>query len=475
MLNKARIAKILSAILLAGSTLPALQVTAQETLATEETSQPLEESTELSTDEPVENTEDETVTEESTTEEISPVEEPLMSSGPLDMRTQPILTTPSEFPEKFTYDDGVNIPYPEDGVKGIYVTGHSAAGEQMDHLTDMVNNTALNAMVIDVKDDWGNILFDLPTDNELVQENTMSYMPAEDLIGHMEDNQIYPIARIVVFKDSLLSELRPDLSFTQADGSVWKAPNGEGFVNPFQKEVWEYNVEIAKEAAKLGFKEIQFDYVRFPEGFEVFGEELQYDMGDYAQAEDPVQQRVAAVSDFVEYASNELKPYGVDVSVDIFGYTATIPEAPGIGQNFTKIAENVDVISSMIYPSHWGPGHFDLPAPDLEPYLLTDRYIELELEVLSQLEDPPITRPWLQDFTASYLGAGNYKEYGVEEVEAQIQALYDHGVTEYLLWDASNNYTQGVNFAPDSKSTPTAESEDSSDQESSTSEQINPE
>ncbi|MDO5456800.1 MAG: putative glycoside hydrolase [Atopococcus tabaci] len=391
------------------------------------------------------------------------------SEGPLTMRSGPILQVPDEYPKKFVFDDGVDIPYPEDGVKGIYLTGSSAAGEAMEGLTQFVNETDLNAMVIDVKEDHGNILFDFESDHELIQSNTNPLMEAEDLIDHMEENQIYPIARIVAFKDTVLAEQHPEYSFRQADGSIWKDSNGEAFVSPYLKEVWDYNIEVAKEAAKMGFKEIQFDYVRFPEGFENMAGDLQFDMGDYADLEaDESDYRVSAISDFVEYASEELKPYGVDVAVDIFGYTATIDEASGIGQNFLEISQHVDVISSMIYPSHWGPGHFDLPAPDLYPYELTDRYIQLEKETLNQLENPPTSRPWLQDFTASYLGAGMYMEYDAQAVEDQVRALSDNDIHEFLLWDASNQYTTGVDYAPESndEEKETADSEESESSES---------
>ena len=189
----------------------------------------------------------------------------------------------------------------------------------------------------------------------------------------LEEKEIYPIARIVVFKDSVLAEKRPELSFKDG-GAVWRNGRGESFVNPFMKEVWDHNVEIAIEAAKMGFQEIQFDYVRFPEGFEKRHDALTYTYETYEESElDPVQRRVEAVTDFVAYAREQLKPYDVNVSVDIFGYAATFPEAPGIGQNFSRISENVDVISSMIYPSHW-TSYFGIAKPDLEPYKLVAEY-----------------------------------------------------------------------------------------------------
>ncbi|MER1954797.1 MAG: putative glycoside hydrolase [Desemzia incerta] len=365
----------------------------------------------------------------------------------LTIHNESLLTIPEKFPSQFAYDSGINIDYPEDGVKGIYLTGHSAGGARLADLTKLLNDTELNAMVIDVKDDFGDMTFDLKSDNPLIKENTQNYVsdPAQ-MMKHMEEHQIYPIARVVVFKDTRLAEARPELSFTHEDGSVWKNGRGESFVNPFSQEVWEYNVEIAKQAAKMGFKEIQFDYVRFPEGFETRSDELKYTYGGYQEKGlDDIQQRVEAVTDFVKYAKKELEPYGVDVSVDIFGYSATVPEAPGIGQNFSKISENVDVISSMIYPSHWG-SYFGIAKPDLEPYKLVSEYMKVENDVLGKLDTPPQSRPWLQDFTASYLGAGNYREYGQAEIEAQIRALKEAGVNEFLLWDAGNTYTRGVNY-----------------------------
>ena len=160
-----------------------------------------------------------------------------------------------------------------------------------------------------------------------------------------------------------------------------------------------------------------------------------------------MQRRVDAVTDFVAYAHEQLEPYDVEVSVDIFGYSATLPEAPGIGQNFSKISENVDVISSMIYPSHW-TSYFGIAKPDLEPYKLVAEYAKVENAKLGELEDPPVSRPWLQDFTASYLGAGNYLNYGKAEVEAQIKALNDNGIDEFLLWNAGNTYSPGVDYTP---------------------------
>nr|WP_271853125.1 putative glycoside hydrolase [Planococcus maritimus] len=351
--------------------------------------------------------------------------------------------------ERFRFDSGLTFDYP-DAVRGIFVTGNSAGGERFASLVDLVGNTDLNAMVIDVKEDMGHLTYMPEEDSPLAEKGigTSLIKDPHAVLKQMEEEQIYPIARVVVFKDSQLAQQHPELSFTSG-GQVWENRRGEAFVNPFMQEVWDYNVEVAIEAAKLGFKEIQFDYVRFPEGFERLGEELDYLMGDYAESNlDPVQRRVEAVTDFVAYAKEKLQPYDVEVSVDIFGYAATLPEAPGIGQNFSKISENVDVISSMIYPSHW-TSYFGIAKPDLEPYNLVAEYAKVENKVLSKLEEAPTSRPWLQDFTASYLGSGNYKRYGKSEVEAQIRALNEQGIDEFLLWNAGNSYSPGVDYTPE--------------------------
>lgn len=361
-----------------------------------------------------------------------------------------------EIIEEESFVSPYRFEYP-DAVRGIYVTGHSAGGERLTRLIDLVNRTELNAMVIDIKDDHGYLTFRPEEDSPLYGVSQRYIKDVGELLATLEEHGIYPIARIVVFKDSVITAEKPEWSFLEQN-AVWKNRRGESFINPFLQEVWDYNLEFAKLAAELGFKEIQFDYVRFPEGFEKRDKELTYSMGQYEPiplkneegvviGEDLVQPRVNAVTDFVAYAKEVLAAYPVDVSVDIFGYTATLPEAPGIGQNFSKISNHVDVISSMIYPSHWTT-YFGIAKPDLEPYRLVQEYAKVENEKRAVVDKAPVSRPWLQDFTASWLGKGNYLKYGVAEVEAQIKALNEAGIWEFLLWNANNNYTDGVNYLP---------------------------
>lgn len=325
-------------------------------------------------------------------------------------------------------------------VKGIYVTAYSAGGERLNKLINLLDSTELNAMVIDIKDDAGYITY--KTDNPTLQKLGKPQPFIRDIDGLMErlnKHEIYPIARVVVFKDTILAKNKPELSFRKSDGSVWTNGNGDGFVNPYSKEVWDYNIEVAKEAAKHGFKEIQFDYVRFPEGFEKRADTLKYTKNELS--------RIDTVAAFVKYAREQLEPLGIKVSVDIFGYAASVPAAEGIGQDFVKISDQVDIICPMIYPSHYTTGWFNAKDPDKAPYQTIKGAIADTQKKLAALgEEQPVIRPWIQDFTASWLGKGHYTKYGKQEVQEQIRALNEMNIDEYLLWNASNRYTEGVEF-----------------------------
>ncbi len=334
-------------------------------------------------------------------------------------------------------------PAPETPViKGVYATAHTAGGKRMDELVTLLNETELNAVVIDIKDDWGYVTY--LNDNPLINSlgtNKKIITDTDKLMKTLKDNDIYPIARVVVFKDTVLAKKKPEWSFLKSDGKVWanNKSTPESFVNPYRKEVWDYNIEVAKEAAKLGFKEIQFDYVRFPEGFEKRADSLKYDTDDRS--------RVDIVADFVKYAREQLNPLGVRVSVDIFGYAASVPAAEGIGQDFEKISKYTDVIAPMIYPSHYSTGWFGSKVPDAQPYVtIAGAMIDTheKLLPLQTIGQKPIIRPWIQDFTATWVPG--YIKYGKKEMEEQIRALKDNDVDEYLLWNSGNRYTPGVEY-----------------------------
>ena len=365
----------------------------------------------------------------------------------LTLRTSSLLKVPVNFPTTSSYDSGINIPYPKDGVKGIYVQAFRAKGEELDKLVRYVDKTDINAVVVDVRDGYGKITMPLETDNQTIQNNTVNEITdTKQLLKTLEKHQIYPIARIVSFGDHLVPYQNPDLTFRTQFGTVWENDEGEAFLNPFLKENWECIAEIAVGAAKAGFKDIQLDYVRFPLGFELVEKYLDYDLGDYSDYTDMDEARIAAVTDFVSFVREKLKPYGVHLSADILAHAITASKIGGIGQKFTNIADHVDVISPMIFPSHWVNGAFGVKDPDKQPYDIVTQYMKIENGYVKELNPSPTSRPWIQAFTADYLGEGNFQLYTADVISQEIKALKEAGIKEYLLWNAASQYSTEIDF-----------------------------
>lgn len=338
--------------------------------------------------------------------------------------------------------------YPKDGVRGLYFnTGSINNPEVYDRIIGLIENSNLNAVVIDVKDDWGNITVNFDTDNEDIQYANTKLIDAESLISDLHSRGIYVIGRITTFKDSVITEKHPEWGFTRDDGSLWANGRGEVFMNPFLREVQDYNIEIGELAAEAGFDEIQYDYVRFAEGFETFADTLSYSRGEFEnKAMDEGDKRVSAITGYVRKARESISAYGLPVAIDVFGYALQAGRASGIGQDFSEISNEADIMCSMIYPSHWGPYSFDIEKPDLEPYELVTRYLKEEQSIFKDLEHRPQSRPWIQDFTASWIGEGNWMVYDADAVQAQVDAIYESGQKEYLIWNATNTYSEGVDY-----------------------------
>lgn len=365
----------------------------------------------------------------------------------LTLRTSSLLKVPVNFPTSSTYDSGINIPYPKEGVKGIYVQAFRAKGTELDKIIQYVDKTDINAVVVDVRDGYGKITMPLDTDNKLIQSNTVNEITdTKQLLKTLEKHQIYPIARIVSFGDHLVPYQNPELTFRTQAGTVWNNNEGEAFLNPFLKENWEYIAEIAVGAAKAGFKDIQLDYVRFPLGFELVEKYLDYDLGDFSHYTDMDEARIAAITEFVEFVREKLKPYDVHLSADIIAHAITSKKIGGIGQKFTNIADHVDVISPMIFPSHWVKGIFGVKNPDKQPYDIVTEYMKIENSYVKELNPSPTSRPWIQAFTADFLGEGNFQLYTAEVISQEIKALKEAGIKEYLLWNAASQYSTEIDF-----------------------------
>ena len=365
----------------------------------------------------------------------------------LNVRENSLLRMPVNIPQEHVYDSGITIPYPKDGVKGVYLQAFRAKGQDLENMIKFINSTPINSVVIDVRDGYGKITMPLDTDNEEVKEHTVNEIPdTTTLLKRLEKEKIYPIARIVCFGDRYIPKAEPERSFRNALGQLWYTDDGETFLNPFLKENWEYIAEIAIGAAKAGFKDIQLDYVRFPLGFETVSDDLVFDKGDYAHIKNDDEARIAAITDFVAFIREKLQPYGVHLSADILAHAITESKIGGIGQKFVNIAEKVDVVSPMIFPSHWANYALDVKNPDKDPYEIVKRYMVIEKGYVKTINPSPISRPWIQAFTADFLGKGNYQLYTADVISEEIQALKEAGVTEYLLWNAASQYSTEIKF-----------------------------
>ena len=367
-------------------------------------------------------------------------------------------------------------------VKGIYVSAYVAGMEDlMDEIIAQIDRTELNAVVIDVKDDHGRVTFAMDSPSAQAIGACVNYIPdMKTLAAKLKEHDIYMIARIPAFRDPYLAEARPDWCCMLADGSVFRDRNKLAWVNPYKKEVWNYLVEIGKMAGEAGFDEIQFDYIRFctEKGMQnvVFSEE-----------DTQGKSRQEIILEFVQYAYDQLAAEGLFVSADVFGVVMSGgADAHAVGQDYGEMAASLDYICPMIYPSHYGDGYFGIAHPDAQPYqtiaaalnqskqtlawakemaerkktagteedevnaagagnevTILEEAAEEENENDVQEEEPDslrqaIVRPWLQDFTASYLK--HHIAYGPQQVKEQIQAVYDAGYEEWILWDAKVTY-----------------------------------
>ena len=332
-------------------------------------------------------------------------------------------------------------------VKGVYLSAYVAGtASMMDEIIQHIDETEVNAVVIDVKDDNGRITFAM--DSPMVSEigAVEAFIPDIDgLMKKLKDHGIYTIARVVAFRDPYLPEQKPELALKLADGSIYRDNKGLAWVNPYKQEAWDYLVEVGIEAHKAGFDEVQFDYIRFS---------TERGIGDvvYDEADTQGRSRTEIISQFVEYAYEKLAAEGVYVAADVFG--AIIGggvDSDNVGQSYGDMAASLDYICPMIYPSHYGDGNFGIDHPDTQPYDTILAALQGSKADLRRYQAEgarqAVVRPWLQDFTASYLE--HYIEYGDEQVRQQIQAVYDAGYDEWLLWSAACRYHWDALLTPE--------------------------
>ena len=311
-------------------------------------------------------------------------------------------------------------------LRGVHVTmGLASLPGKLDEYLDLEQD-GLTALELDVKDENGQIGFISSSIPRLAVSigAARDYYEARKAAQRVHKRGIYLIGRIVVFEDPVLSGARPDLAIRRSDGSVWRDAAGLGWTNPYDRRVWKYNVDVAVAAAKAGFDEVMFDYVRFPSDGDV--EAAVYgDQSSLAKRQ--------AVPAFLRYARSRLEPFGVRISAAVFGLSAA--RDMGIGQLPRRMAPYLDTVYAMTYPSLFGAGELGLRDPSLAPGATVSRALR-RFELALRGRDALVV-PWVQDFSFSV-------PYGIDEVRAQIDAARISGAKGYMLWNAEGLYTDGA-------------------------------
>lgn len=356
--------------------------------------------------------------------------------------------TPTPEPTPTPIPPTASIP-----VKGLYLTPNSVAGK-LNQYIELANTTEINSYVIDIKDDLGMICYETQVPLAVKHGTWNKRYDVKEVIRLLHENNIKVIGRIVTFSDPEMPLKEPEMSLKKNDGTVFKAKNGNSYLawlDPSNRDAWRYIADISKEAASLGFDELQFDYIRFPETTT-----FKYKM-DYLEKE-----KSEYIREFMQFIREQVP--GITLSADIFGNVCIqSADGGGIGQTLETISEVFDYISPMIYPSHFAndhPSHYSgngkgtningvlYPKPDLEPYNILYNTLLIAKRRLENSGSNVNVRPYLQGFNADYMPEGYFIEYGADQYKDQIKAVYDAGFTEWIFWNSRNTYIKEA-FLPE--------------------------
>lgn len=323
-----------------------------------------------------------------------------------------------------------HIGTPE-SVKAIYISSWTAGSPKYrDPIIKLIDETEINSVIIDIKDSTGRIGFNvLDKDLEKLGSVEKRITDIRGLTNMLHQNNIYIIGRISVFQDPYLTKKKPEWSIVKkSDGTVWKDRKGLSFLDPANKQVWEYIVSIALDAYKQGFDEINFDYIRYPSDGNI--KDINYRLKDGKTRADNLEE-------FFKYLNQEVKKnQNIPMSADLFGLTTEISDDMGIGQVWEKAFPHFDFLAPMIYPSHYPSGQNGFKNPAEHPYEVINQALIGAVKKTNAIGgNTNKIRPWLQDFD---LGA----IYTKEMVRKQIQAVYDNKLSSWMLWDPRNQYTK---------------------------------
>jgi hypothetical protein len=313
-------------------------------------------------------------------------------------------------------------------IRGLYINRFAAqSAKKMKRIIGIADSTEINALVIDIKDEFG---LNFHSSDSLLQKNegtAPKIANLKELVDTLNAHGILPIARIVVFKDSVAARMNPEHTIRKADGSAWRDKKGLAWVNPYANAIWEYNFRVAEEAIEMGFGEIQFDYIRFPEPYKSLPPQVFPESNGRSKPQ--------ALAEFLSAANKRIDTHGVRTTADIFGLVTTVNGALEVGQAWEPLAKSVDVLLPMVYPSHYPHGAFGIRSPNAEPYNVIHIAISRARERNAAIGiTGQHVRPWLQAFT---LGA---PRYGAAELEQEKRAVYDSGYDSWVMWHPGSQY-----------------------------------
>jgi hypothetical protein len=304
-----------------------------------------------------------------------------------------------------------------DQIRGIYLNGYLFNNpSKRESIEKILTNTDVNTLVIDVKTDNGHILFDTEIDEVIYLNNERVKFTNNDLQELREIKDIYLVGRLVVFQDPLFAKVFPDEAVFDSRLNKPYSQNGQFFLDPSSKKVQDYIINIAIESCRLGFDEIQYDYIRYPDSNSKF---MQFD------TKNDFENRVNNINSFLSRSRQLLHNEGCLLSADTFGYILTNKQDGGIGQNLETIVENVDFISPMVYPSHYTNGSFGYQNPNEHPYEVITAALT---DALDRGVDKDKIRPFLQGFWHSN-----------EDIRNNIKAASDLEM-DWLIWNILSVY-----------------------------------
>lgn len=319
-----------------------------------------------------------------------------------------------------------------DHVRALYVNAWAFGGRRFRELLRLADASEVNALVVDLKDATGYLTYPsrVPTALAIGATRELRAPDTEARVREMLAHGLYPIARIVVAKDPLLAERRPGWAIQDKRGGLWRDRHGTAWVDAFNDSVWIYASQLAAEAVAMGFAEVQFDYVRFPDEPRAMLAHATF------PARRPGETTREGVRRNLRLLRTRMHGTNVPVTLDVFGMTTVMTGDMGIGQVWEDLVGNADVVLPMVYPSHYARGMYGFAEPNAEPYLVVRRALEDGLRRSALVEHPASIRPYLQAFT---LGQPRYTG---DHVRAQIQAAADVGITSWVLWNPRSDYRE---------------------------------